>query len=197
MNYFSPLPQPPVYFQRGEQLFFDLSRQLLTDFDHIIIDNIDRLPLSFLEEQFTDIQEARETAAQLRTADYREKRALYDRLRVIVGENDRLFMRIQNRIKDSIELARKRVSRNYKTAIPSYYPKCNTMSLMLPLCLVDEEKPDVALVVQQTPAGNYQGHTILTLSQAYIDARLLCQLNSEWLTTNVGDDQEDGEEAAE
>lgn len=197
VNYFSPLPQPPVYFQRGEQLFFDLSRQLLTDFDHIIIDNIDRLPLSFLEEQFTDIQDAREIASQLRTADYREKRALYERLRVIVGENDRLFMRIQNRIKDSIELARKRVSRNYKTAIPSYYPKCNTMSLMLPLCLVDEEKPDVALVVQQTPAGNYQGHTILTLSQAYIDARLLCQLNSEWLTTNVGDDQEDGEEAAE
>lgn len=55
--------------------------------------------------------------------------------------NDRLFMRIQNRIRDSIELAKKRVSRNYKTAIPSYFPKCNTMSLMLPLCLTDEEKP--------------------------------------------------------
>lgn len=47
------------------------------------------------------------------------------------------------------------------------------MSLMLPLCLLDEEKPDIALVVEQTASGNYQGQTILTLSQAYVDARLL------------------------
>lgn len=46
VNYFSPLPQPAVYFEHGEQLFFDLSKQLLPDFDHIIIDNISRLPLS-------------------------------------------------------------------------------------------------------------------------------------------------------
>ena len=108
-------------------------------------------------------------------------------------------MRIQNRIKDSIELAKKRVSRNYKTAIPSYFPKRNSMSLMLPLCLVDEERPDVALVVEQTPAGNYQGQTILTLAQAYIDARLLCRLNSEWLTTDIStsDDSDDSEESTE
>lgn len=112
--------------------------------------------------------------------------------------NDRLFMRIQNRIRDSIELAKKRVSRNYKTAIPSYFPKRNTMSLMLPLCLTDEEKPDVALVVEQTQSGNYQGQTILTLDQAYIDARLLCRLNSEWLTTNISADEADeAEDSAE
>lgn len=199
VNYFNPLPQPPVYFDRGEQLFFDVKRQLLTDFDHIILDNISRLPLSFLEEQFTDCPEARELAAQIRSADGCGRRALYEQLKEIVNSNDRLFMRIQNRIKDSIELAKKRVSRNYKTAIPSYFPKRNSMSLMLPLCLVDEEKPDVALVVEQTPAGNYQGQTILTLTQAYIDARLLCQLNSEWLTTDIstGDESDDGEDSAE
>lgn len=191
VNYFSPLPQPPEYFKHGEQLFFDLSRQLLTDFDHIIIDNISRLPVQFLYDQFTDCPEARRITEELRTADYRRKHDLYDQLRTTVSENDRLFIRIQNRIKDSIELARKRVSRNYKTAIPSYYPKRNTMSLMLPLCLVNEEVPDVALVVEQTASGNYQGQTILTLSQAYVDARLLCQLNSEWLTTNIHSDETD------
>lgn len=199
VNYFSPLPQPPVYFDRGEQLFFDVTKQLLTDFDHIILDNISRLPLAFLEEQFTDCPEARELASRIRSADGYGKRALYEQLREIVNDNDRLFMRIQNRIKDSIELAKKRVSRNYKTAIPSYFPKRNSMSLMLPLCLMDEEKPDVALVVEQTPAGNYQGQTILTLAQAYIDARLLCRLNSEWLTTDIStsDDSDDGEESAD
>lgn len=194
VNYFSPLPQPPVYFERGEQLFFDLSRQLLTDFDHIIIDNINRLPLQFLYDQFNDCPEARGITEELKTADFRRKRELYEQLKSIISDNSRLFIRIQNRLKDSIELAKKRVSRNYKTAIPSYYPKRNTMSLMLPLCLIDEEVPDVALVVEQTRSGNYQGQTILTLAQAYVDARLLCRLNSEWLTTNIGysgDEQDD------
>lgn len=197
VNYFNPLPQPPSYFERGEQLFFDTSRQLLTDFDHIIIDNISRLPLQFLNDQFTDCPEAREIAEELRTADFHRKRELYERLKKIVSDNSRLFIRIQNRLKDSIELAKKRVSRDYKTAIPSYYPKRNTMSLILPLCLMDEETPDVALVVEQTHSGNYQGQTILTLTQAYVDARLLCRLNSDWLTTNIGDAAEEAEDSEE
>ena len=56
----------------------------------------------------------------------------------------------------------------------------------------------VALVVEQTQSGNYQGQTILTLDQAYIDARLLCRLNSEWLTTNISADEADeAEDSAE
>ena len=53
---------------------------------------------------------------------------------------------------------------------------------MLPLGLTDEETPDVALVVELTHSGNYQGQTILTLPQAYIDARLMCRLSSDWLS---------------
>lgn len=195
--YFSPLPQPPRYFEHGDQLFFDTSRQLLTDFDHIIIDNISRLPLQFLSDQFNDCPEARAITDELRTAEFQRKRELYDRLRDIISENSRLFIRIQNRIKDAIEMSKKRVSRDYKTAVPSYYPKRNSMSLILPLCLVDEEVPDVALVVEQTHSGNYQGQTILTLAQAYIDARLLCRLNSEWLSTSIGNAAEEQVEAEE
>lgn len=185
VTYFNPLPQPPKYFSTGDQLFYDVTKPLLTDFDHIIIDNVSRLPVEFLCEQFYDAPEALAAAEGLRNADYNRKHEIYVLLKTIITENSRLFIRIQNRLKDSIELAKKRVSRNYKTAIPSYYPKRNSMSLMLPLCLVDEETPDIALVVEKTLSGNYQGQTILTLPQAYIDARLLCRLNSEWLTTNV------------
>ena len=59
------------------------------------------------------------------------------------------------------------------------------MSLMLPLSLQEDEKVDVAFVVQMTESGNYQGQTILTLAQAYLDARLLCRLNNEWLNTQT------------
>lgn len=197
VNYFNPLPLPPCYFRKNEDLIFDLDKPIHPDFDHIIIDNIRRLPLKFLRDQFSDCAEALEIVQQLETADRYSKRALYDMLREIVSENSRLFIRIQNRIKDSIELARKRVRWNYKTAIPSYYPKNDTLSLMLPLCLIDDEIPDVALVVELTQSGNYQGQTILTIPQAYIDARLLCRLDNDWLTTVHSGSQASDEEDVE
>ncbi len=196
VNYFNPLPAPAKYFRHNEDLIFDLDKPLHPDFNHIIIDNIRRLPIQFLLDQFNDCAEARQIAERIKTADGYKKKELYQRLRDIISDNSRLFIRLQNRIKDSIELARKRVRWNYKTAIPSYFPKGDTMSLMIPLCLTDEEHADVALVVELTPSGNYQGQTILTIPQAYIDARLLCRISGDWLTTarNCADDAEDESE---
>ena len=98
-------------------------------------------------------------------------------------DQTKLFNRLRHRIEDAIELARKQVRWNFKTAIPSYYPSGNSMSLMLPLSLEEDSRVDTVLVVELTASGNYQGQTILTMQQAYIDARLLCRPNSEWLTT--------------
>lgn len=183
VNYFNPLPLPPSYFKRNEDLFFDHTKQLHTDFEHIIIDNIRRLPLQFLYDQFFDNPQARELVENIKSANDRDERLnYYDQLKSLLSDNSRLFMRIQNRLKDSIELARKRVRWNYKTAVPSYFPKRDSMSLMLPLALQDESKPDVALVVELTRSGSYQGQTILTLPQAYIDARLMCRITGDWLT---------------
>ena len=55
------------------------------------------------------------------------------------------------------------------------------MSLLLPLALVDDEKVDIALVVEKTESGNYLGHTILPLEWAYSNARLVCRPDSDWL----------------
>ena len=72
------------------------------------------------------------------------------------------------------------------------------MSLMLPLALIDELKPDVALVVELTNSGSYQGQTILTLPQAYIDARLVCRLTGDWLDPmNISELYQEYEEQAE
>lgn len=200
VNYFNPLPQPPAYFRRNEDLFFDHTKQIHTDFEHIIIDNIKRLPLQFLYDQFFDNSQAKELVEKIRACgpDRIQRNALYEELKELILDNSRLFVRIQNRLKDSIELARKRVRWNYKTAIPSYFPKRDSMSLMLPLALLDEVNPDVALVVELTRSGSYQGQTILTLPQAYIDARLMCRLTGDWLTpkqifANTPEEQTDEE----
>lgn len=90
---------------------------------------------------------------------------------------------ILNNLNGSIETMKKRVSANYKLAIPQYFD--NKIQLLLPLCLQSDETPDLALVV--TKVGNvYQGHTCLTLDMAYNNARLIAKPESNWLSaTNI------------
>lgn len=86
---------------------------------------------------------------------------------------------ILNNLNGSIETMKKRVSANYKLAIPQYYE--NKIQLLLPLCLEDDETPSLALAV--TKVGNfYQGHTCLTLDMAYNNARLIAKPESNWLS---------------
>ncbi len=185
VSLFNPLPQPAKYFKEASELLFSLEKELHPDYEHIIIDNCHRLPIKFLQSQFTDCPDAMHLIQSIQNSSGYAKKELYKQLSELISNNYRLFNRLQNRLKDAIELAKKQVRWNFKTAIPSYFPKRNAMSLMLPLSLVEEDRPDVALVVELTPSGNYQGQTILTMWQAYIDARLLCRPNSEWLSPNI------------
>ncbi|MFQ9799863.1 MAG: DUF3825 domain-containing protein [Clostridia bacterium] len=126
------------------------------------------------------------------------KKLRYQELSDRIAETPRLFNRLRNRLEDAIEMARKQVRWNYKTAIPCFFPTRNVMSLMLPLSLQDDSRADAALVVERTRSGNYQGQTILTLQQAYLDGRLLCRPNSEWLDTrNISGAEDDVEEDEE
>lgn len=79
----------------------------------------------------------------------------------------------------------KRVHRNYKTAIPQFFRDKGgkgSIQLLLPLCLVDQRRANLALVVEKTGAGDaYRGSTVLTLDMAYNNARLLVRPDSQWL----------------
>lgn len=193
---FSPLPEPASYFERKEDLLFDLEKELHTDYEHIILDNLSRLPLDFVREECRGSGEALSLIEELEhTSDWKQKKELYRELSDFIGETPKLYNRMRNRLEDAIKLARKQVRWNFKTAIPCYFPTGNTMSLMLPLALQDDRKTDVALVVELTRSGNYQGQTILTLQQAYVDGRLLCRPNSEWLDVREIREEEETDEA--
>jgi hypothetical protein len=73
------------------------------------------------------------------------------------------------------------VSWNFKTAVPTYYPIIRELQLLLPICLVSDERVDLALAVEKTPANSYIGHTVLPLDWAYKNARLVCRPDSDWL----------------
>ena len=84
-----------------------------------------------------------------------------------------------NIINGALDTMKKRVSANYKLAIPQYYE--GKIQLLLPLCLMSDNKPDVAIAV--TKKNNcYQGHTCLTLDMAYNNARLIAKPESNWLS---------------
>ncbi len=80
----------------------------------------------------------------------------------------------------AIKRAKRMIDANYKTAVPQYYK--GRIQLLIPICLVNENVPDLALVVSKNSAGNqYLGHTCLTLDMAYNNARLIARPDSAWL----------------
>lgn len=183
---FDPLPQRASYFEKKEDLLFDGNRTLQRDVDHILLDNIDRLPEAFLAEELRGSSDALEALSKAVNADDdATKKAAYDELREAVEDNAKVKRRLINRLDDAIELAQKRVEWNFKTAVPAFYPTKNTMSLLLPLDLTENDQPDVALVVELMESGAYIGQTILTMKMAYNNARLISRPDSDWLNTSL------------
>ncbi|MBD2425894.1 DUF3825 domain-containing protein [Phormidium sp. FACHB-1136] len=85
---------------------------------------------------------------------------------------------LQTFLKGAIDNARERVRRNYKTAIPQYYK--GQIQLLLPLCLGNPAKADLALVVERHSTF-YRASTCLTLDMAYNNARQLTRPDRDWL----------------
>lgn len=89
-----------------------------------------------------------------------------------------------NTFNGAIEHAKKRVKRNYKTAIPQFYRGLyvpdGQLQLLLPLCLTSPAKADLALAIFKE-GGMYSGRTCLTLDMAINNARLIAKPDDEWL----------------
>ena len=194
----NPLPQPASYLRRKEDLLFDLDREVVCDIHHIVVDNVHRLPLNFLRDELASSQECLGILAGMEELAESSRRERFERLRATIDGDARLFNRLSTSINAAIDVARRQVRWNYKTAVPAYYPRTNSMNLLLPLNLTSDTSPDVALVVELQKSGNYQGQTIVTMAQAYCDARLLCRPYIDWLSpasisAAAGDEEYDEE----
>ncbi len=85
---------------------------------------------------------------------------------------------LQGLVLNAVEHAKRRVRRNYKTAIPQYYG--GTLQLLLPLSLSDPNKADLAMVVEKF-SDFYRAATCLTLEMAFNNARQLARPDRDWL----------------
>lgn len=172
---FSKFPDPPAYIKPDclEMIYYDSSKELFCDFEHIVEDNINRLPREMIRHAVRD----EELLSRIK-----DKGDIPEDVRERIIRNPEVVRKLENDLQSSIDTAKKYCRWNYKTAIPVYYARNNNISLLLPLSgLVREGQIDIALVVERLPNGNYQGQTIFDLKMAYQDARQICRPNSEWL----------------
>lgn len=188
---FNPLPERANYFDNKiENMLYDTSTgDLSCDYTHILNERTDRLPLDFLEENcsksFLCIDGVSIRDMYYKSHSDRERKAYFAALGNKISADTRILKRLKNRVEDAVDLALKRVEWNYKTAIPMYFPTENKGSLLLPLALVDENRIDLALVVERQPSGAYQGQTVLPLNLAYCNSRLVARPDSDWLRMDV------------
>lgn len=193
VRYFNPLPQPAHYFDTFNDVLYDVrAPDPQLDWEHIILENIDRIPHELIAEKCPPGFELQEAGA----LSYESRERYFTVLADAIKNHSPTYRVIKNRMQDALHLSLKRVRWNFKTAIPTYFPKRNRISLLLPLALISDERVDRALVVERTPSGNYLGHTILPLDWAYSNARLVCRPDSDWLTVKEIDSESTLEEEA-
>ncbi len=186
-------PARAEYYSDLSDLFYDLKAGVPTyNRDHIFFDNIERLPLEFIKKDATDGFQFVEPNDKLKPSEYKEYK---ERLVNAIKQDIDWFDSMDSRFKQAIERAFKRVEWNYKTAIPTYYIEEREISILLPLALGNKGKINVALVCKhnfkpEENINNYVGKTILTLEQAYINARLITRPDSDWLLTGMRDNKD-------
>lgn len=168
------LPEPAHYYNSTAELTFDVRRDIaVPNLDHYI-DHCNRLPFDFL----------RYFGPQNFDYDRMRNREFYEELAEAIKADPMVLTRIRTQIESAIDDAKGLLRWNYRRAIPIYYPKAKAISLLLPLMLGNATRPNVALVMTQTPSGDYAATTIYTLGMAYAGARLLCGPENEWLKIN-------------
>lgn len=189
---FVKLPSASEYFKNIADAFYDINMgKPILDTTHILIERAERMPIKFLKTYGPKNFDYKDY--QLMTIE--EKKKYASQLKESISNDIDSQRCMQSKIDAAVDLAIKRVQWNYKSAIPMYYPRGQKMCLLLPLCLVDEQIVDTALVVSKESSGRYQGQTIYLLDWAYKCARLVCRPDSDWLTVdNITATQDDIEQ---
>lgn len=100
-----------------------------------------------------------------------------DRLPDVLQSNPALA---RNAVEGAVRQLKERLKRNDKLAVPHWYNE--RVQLLLPLSITDDNIADVALVAEKdTPRKKYMVRTILTMDMAYLDARIICAPDRQWL----------------
>lgn len=187
---FATLPKPAHYFNDISDVVYIISKDRTPDEqlpdlqpDHYFVDHPERLPMHFL----LDACRKSEQIVGLLKVDTStfSKEDLESHWRTIgeaISDDENVYNDLESAFRNAVRKAVMRVSWNYRTAIPVYFPTNKKMSILLPLTFSNTSDAEVALVVEKNPISlRYTAPTILNLTMAYSNARLVCKPESDWL----------------
>lgn len=183
---FDSLPETANYFDRPEDAFYDVHSGLpQVDWRHILRDNPDRLPLEFLQAYCPPGFSPK----NVQTLSVSEIKNYKQQFSDALDADSQAYRAIVGQCEQALRFALLRTQLNYRIAVPYYNPRKNRLQLLLPLDLMGNETVNCALVVDRLSLSQrYIGHTILPLSWAYNNARLICRLENPWLTPQQSTD---------
>lgn len=99
-----------------------------------------------------------------------------------IPEEARNFRNLSLLLEAGVETVRRTAAYTPTIAVPQHYQ--SRIQYLLPICLLDPDKPDLALTISEME-GYYLGNTCLTLEMAYCNARQLARPTAPWLTALV------------
>lgn len=167
-------PSHGIYYEWEKDLWFSYhSRHIVCDFHHMVYDNLSRFSEEFIRK-YTSVEDPR-----IKTIPFKGMLVQY------LKSHEYLLSTLEDKLKHAVEDARTRCLYDYKIPVFIRDMKMYRPQLLLPLYLLNEEKPDMALVIERMPNGDYQGHTVITLDMAYKDARVFNRLDYGWLTMDA------------
>lgn len=143
---------------------------------HVIEDNMDRLPHAFLRQYFPAFMFLNtDSMSKIERGKYKSK------FNEMLDADAAAYREIVSRLESALNLTMLRIQLNYKVAVPTYFASHDRVDLMLPMSLLSEASADCVIVVKRERSGNYSGNTILTMEQAYNNARLIYRPIQRWL----------------
>ena len=187
MKSFNYLPNSVKYYNSESELFFDESYEIsFIDWSHLV-DHCERLPLEFLKLNLPDYD-----------FDCKHDKKFFEDLSTFLKkkENSKYLNRLKGNYESAFNLAKKKVKWNFKVAVPIYFARKRIITLLLPLDLTQDGHIDAAVVLEAVSDKKLSiPHTIFSLKMAYLDSRLICRHDIQWLTSELmkGGEQEDDE----
>ena len=200
---FATLPKPAHYFNDISDVVYIISKDRTPDEqlpdlqpDHYFVDHPERLPIHFM----LDACRKNDDIVELLKRDVsglseEDLSAHWKAIGEAISDDEDVYNDLESAFRNAVRKAVMRVSWNYRTAIPVYFPTNKKMSILLPLTFSNGTDAEVALVVEKNPiSSRYTAPTILNLPMAYSNARLVCKPESDWLnqqffTKTVEDDE--------
>ena len=175
----SDLPKAARFYESPDDLIFDVESKIdAINWEHIIIDNVDRIPYKYIELY-------KPLGFELEK-EPNEPMIYYENLRNAIRNDQFTYRKLVDLFRDAMERAVLHATWNFHYALPMYYPRYKRVSMLLPLILEDSRNSivDLALVLDRdNKHKTYTATTIMTLEQIYCNIRLISQPDEDtyWL----------------